>query len=99
MDTEQVIVLSMAIAGLTLVGGLVVNMVMAAVARFKASERAAEQGAPSAPLDERLARIEVAVETIALEVERLGELQRFNAKLEAQRLPEPRDVARPVTPH
>lgn len=92
MDTGGVIVLSMAIAGLTLVGGLVVNMVFGAVARFRASDKQAP------PSDERLARIEHAVEAIALEVERLGEIQRFNAKREAERLPAPRQVERPVTP-
>ena len=35
-------------------------------------------------MEERLARIEAAVETVALEVERLGEAQRFNARLLAE---------------
>jgi hypothetical protein len=95
MDTERIVVISMAIAGLSVVGGLVVNMVMGAVARFRASDHRV----PASPVDERLARIEIAVEAIALEVERLGEFHRFNAKLESQRLPEPRVVARPITPH
>lgn len=92
MDTGGVIVLAMAIGGLTLVGGLVINLVLGAVARYRAAERQLP------PSDERLARIEHAVEAIALEVERLGEIQRFNAKLEAQKLPEPRQVERPITP-
>ena len=43
-------------------------MVMSAVARFRASE----QIVSVSPLDERLARIEIAVEAIALEVERFA---------------------------
>jgi hypothetical protein len=46
---------------------------------------------------ERLERIEIAVDTIAIEVERLGEHQRFNAQLALNR-PEPLP-ARVVTPH
>jgi hypothetical protein len=95
MDTERIIVISMAIAGLTVVAGLVVNMVMGAVARFRTSD----QRVSASPVDERLARIEIAVEAIALEVERLGEFHRFNAKLESQRPPEPPAIARPITPH
>ena len=34
-----------------------------------------------APVEERLARIEAIVETTALEVERVGEAQRFQARL------------------
>ena len=34
--------------------------------------------------DERMTRLEQAVESIALEVERIGEAQRFNAKVAAQ---------------
>ena len=58
------------------------------------------------PSDERLARVEQAVESIAIEVERIGEGQRFVTKLmneRAQRIPD--GVAIPVarrkmdTPH
>jgi hypothetical protein len=55
-------------------------------------------------IDERLARIETAVDVIALEVERIAEAQRFAARLEAER--DARLLARPhagegrvVTPH
>jgi hypothetical protein len=43
----------------------------------------------SSPSDERLARVEQAVESIAIEVERIGEAQRFTTKLLSERAPEP----------
>jgi hypothetical protein len=46
---------------------------------------------------ERLERIEIAVDAIAIEVERLGEHQRFNAQLALNR-PEPLPP-KVVTPH
>jgi hypothetical protein len=56
-------------------------------------------------LDEKLTRIDAAVDVIALEVERISEAQRFTARLLAERkpdqLPPPGRVsdARVVTPH
>jgi hypothetical protein len=38
--------------------------------------------------DDRLARLEQAVDTIAIEIERIAEAQRFSAKLMNERLPE-----------
>lgn len=49
--------------------------------------------------DARLARIEAAVEAIAIEVERQGEMQRFAAKADFQRIAEPRRAERSITPH
>lgn len=54
-------------------------------------------GVDEATIRERLERIEVAVDTIAIEVERLGEHQRFNAQLALNR-PEPLPP-KVVTPH
>lgn len=63
-------------------------------------------GAPSmTAIDEKLARIDAAVDVIALEVERISEAQRFTARLMAGR--DPGQVAsraqaaevRVVTPH
>jgi hypothetical protein len=57
---------------------------------------------PDAELVDRLQRIEIAVETTALEVERISEANRFMAKLMAERLgpgappPKPERV---ITPH
>ena len=69
------------------------------------------RGTPRQPLDlddsPRLQRIEQAVESIALEVERIGEAQRFTTKLLAERQPDaaariasvPRREAGTITPH
>ena len=58
--------------------------------------------APDTDLRERLERIEAAVETTALEVERIAEAQRFMTKLLAERsgaqVPPPRPE-RVITPH
>ena len=62
--------------------------------------------APASPLDaERITRMEQAVETLAVELERLGEGQRYAVKLLEERLPQRLPAARPsepgriVTPH
>ena len=54
-------------------------------------------GIDEGTIRERLERIEIAVDTIAIEVERLGEHQRFNAQLALNR-PEPLPP-KVVTPH
>lgn len=48
---------------------------------------------PSADVTARLARIEAAVEAIAIEVERISESQRFLTKAQADRPPLPRGDA------
>ncbi|HEX8850048.1 MAG TPA: hypothetical protein VF761_10995 [Gemmatimonadaceae bacterium] len=48
--------------------------------------------------DERLRRIEEAVDAIAVEVERISEGQRFTTKLLAERVPELEPQAREVVP-
>lgn len=61
----------------------------------------------SGDAERRLARLEQAVDTIAVEVERLGEGQRFAARLLEERLPAPgrpafpprAERAGPATPH
>jgi hypothetical protein len=49
--------------------------------------RRAESDGITGTSEERLARIEQAVDAIAVEVERLGESQRFTARLIAERQP------------
>jgi hypothetical protein len=53
------------------------------------SRRIENRNAPAMPADvtARLARIEAAVDSIALEVERISESQRFLTKLQAERVP------------
>ena len=65
-----------------------------------------EQSLGSVAIEQRLARIEAAVDTIAVEVERISEAQRFAARLAAERdqryvaSPAPNAAeARTVTPH
>ena len=61
----------------------------------------------SRDMERQLARLEQAVDTIAVEVERLGEANRFTARLLEERLPAPGRPALPpraertgpVTPH
>ena len=51
--------------------------------------RMAERNRTSPHVEERLERIEQAVDAIALEVERVAESQRFTTRLLAERLPTP----------
>ena len=73
---------------------------------FKHKEpMASMRGVSNPALEARLGRIEEAVETIAIEMERMGEGQRFVTKLLAERagaLPEPPkngNAGRVTTPH
>ena len=89
--------------------GMIATMVFVVVLRQLA--RIGRRPAPStsrrADLAPRLERIEAAVETIALEVERVSEAQRYSAKLLTERLPDPvaraplagRAEPRVLTPH
>lgn len=62
--------------------------------------RSQQQNAPAVPADvtQRLARIEAAVESIAIEVERISENQRFFTKLQTEQLPASSAGARPSGP-
>ena len=72
---------------------------------FKHRERMGLLPNQAAALEQRMERLEQAVDAVALEVERVGEGQRFLAKVLTERAPDvlvpgrdtPRD--RPVTPH
>ncbi|MBL8998509.1 MAG: hypothetical protein JNL44_14445 [Gemmatimonadetes bacterium] len=95
MDPFRVLLIGGIVVGVTLFGGVILTMLRAAMRRTQdASLRSAD-----ASYEARLERIETAVEAIALEVERIGEMQRFSAKADAARLERPRAVERPVTPH
>lgn len=63
---------------------------------------------PAAVAPERIARLEMAVEALAIELERIGEAQRYTVKLLEERLPQsvgpgrpgqPIEGGRVVTPH
>ena len=74
---------------------------------FKHQERMATFAQPAAPtpaIDARLERVEQAIEAIAVEMERVGEGQRFLTKILADRpqaLPEgaPQSRGRVIMPH
>lgn len=77
-----------------------VSFVAWTVARAVVRVRQLQTPLASSDLDARLERIESAVEAIAIEIERNGELQRFNARLaQGDSLPEPVRIERPITPH
>ena len=58
---------------------------------WRLARRTAQQGRPSVPLgDARLELLQQSVDAVALEVERIGEAQRFNAKLQSERTETPR---------
>ena len=92
--------------GNIVIGTLAVTTVGFAVAWLRARERAlraelARQRLAQDP-NERLDRLQQAVETIAVEVERISEGQRFTTRLLAERgqAPErPRVPERVITPH
>jgi hypothetical protein len=56
-------------------------------ARIREMDRRGAGALPDVHVAERLARIESAVESIAIEVERISEAQRFTTKLLAERVP------------
>jgi hypothetical protein len=76
----------------TVMTGVLLYPIVRAYAR-----RIEERNRPQMPVDvsDRLARIEAAVESIAIEVERISESQRFLTKIQSERIgagtpPEPR---------
>lgn len=66
------------------ISGTIISLAKMRSVRLQARERAA---LPTAQLEERLLRIEQAVDAIAVEVERMSESQRFVTKVLAERLP------------
>ena len=74
------------IAGMLMVVALALGIPLVR-ARIRERERGHAARIPDAQTAERLARIEAAVESIAVEVERISEGQRFTTKLLAERSP------------
>lgn len=88
------------VAGCSLAAlGAVTKIALALIARRKVLDLQLDRAA----LEERLARIEAAVESTAIEVERIGEGQRFTTRLLQERgLPgnaAPRPAEKSITPH
>ena len=81
------------------VSGIVVATVMKIIVEgiLRFAELQRRDTLPDRSVIERLERIEIAVDAVAIEVERLGEHQRFNSQLAlGKSAPIP---ARVVTPH
>ena len=87
----------MIVVALSIATAIIVKTIASAVVRYAEVHRAQGVNADAHSIQERLERIEIAVDTIAIEVERLGEHHRFNAQLAMNR-PEPLPP-RVVTPH
>ncbi|MGI9078148.1 MAG: hypothetical protein ACR2G6_12605 [Gemmatimonadaceae bacterium] len=63
--------------------GITISMI--ALAWSNRRDRKADRSLPNVAADERLARIEQAVDAIAIEVERISEGQRFTTRLLSER--------------
>jgi hypothetical protein len=94
-----------AVMAVSFFGAIAVTVVSIASVWRKRIEARLASPSPDA-IEQRLARIETAVDVIAVEVERIAEAQRFTARLDAER--ETRRIAGPsasahegriVTPH
>lgn len=95
MPVERFIGFVLLLGLLTIGIATVMNTTLAILARRRRKDRSRE----AELMDARLSRIEAAVEAIAIEVERQGEMQRVAARIDPHRLPDPRLVERPITPH
>ena len=77
-----------------------VSFIVWTVARTVLRLRQPRTPLPPSDIEARLDRIESAVEAISIEIERNGELQRFNARLaRGEPSPELLRIERPITPH
>ena len=99
MDPLKVGMVFILVAGAVAVAKIIAD----AALRYRELDRRDEVGGDVPQLDRRLERIEAAVDAVAVEVERLGELQRYTAQavsgirpMESRALPAPE---RSVTPH
>ena len=94
-EYSEAIVLTAAVLGLT----YIVKRVIDAVVQIAEQRRATRNAVQDGSVTQRLEQIEASVDAIAIEVERVGELQRFTTRLQqgkpARDLP---SNARHVTP-
>jgi hypothetical protein len=67
--------------GALVAGIVIIRTIAETVLRLRDQNRHASNSVTSSVSDERIARIEAAVEAIAIEVERISEGQRFTTKL------------------
>jgi len=67
-------------------GGAMFMVLVTSWFRYREKSLAARAGSSNAlPQDQRLARIEAAIEAVAIEVERISEAQRFTTRLLTER--------------
>jgi len=85
MDQEAKVMIVVAV-GIT--AALIVRTIASAIVRYAEIHKPQHLAVDEQSIRERLERIEIAVDTIAIEVERLGEHHRFNAQLALNR-PDP----------
>ncbi len=89
MDPRVNIVIAAIVCGSLI---MMVKLIIEATSKAKRPPALENQEA----IERRLARIEHAVEAMAIEIERNGELQRFNSRLgQGANPPEPARIARP----
>ncbi len=95
MLSERLMSVAFLLLGFSLAGGFLIHLVLGAVRRLREL--------PPMPgtigTDERLRRIEVALQDLRLDMDRLVELQRLAARPDLTRLAEPREGPRVNTPH
>ncbi|HEX2723395.1 MAG TPA: hypothetical protein VHM24_10780 [Gemmatimonadaceae bacterium] len=81
----------------------IVRVIANAVVRYREQDARVAEASTLRPNDERLARLELAVESIAVEVERISEGQRFTTRLLSdvtqKSFPAPERPSRINTPH
>jgi hypothetical protein len=78
---------------------LTVGFIVKAIADSVVRVRELRDAHGGSHLEQRLERMETAIDAIAVEIERMGELQRFTARLAPSPTDrEPSRLARPVTP-
>jgi hypothetical protein len=94
MDMSKVMIVA-AMGGSVVI---VVKTLADSIIRYAELRRGTDAKLTRQDIQERLERIEVAVDTIAVEVERLGEHHRFNAQLALNR-PVEALPPRVITPH
>lgn len=71
-----------------------IKVIAAAVLRYQENRIKADRSDTPGVTDQRLERIEHAVDAIAIEIERISEAQRFTTKLLAERPSEPDRIPR-----
>jgi hypothetical protein len=84
MSPEETKVVGLLVAGASTVG--ITGIIAWAAVKLRGPARPSARPGELAALDERLDRLEHAVDAVALEIERGGEAQRFTARLLAERL-------------